>query len=323
MSVLTDSSLLITGGSGTAGHAFVRRALKDGARRIVVFSRDELKQSVMAREFQDKRLRFFLGDVRDRDRLRIAFQDVDYVIHAAALKQIPAGEYNPSEFIKTNIGGTENVLFAASEVGVKKVLLLSSDKAAAPVTLYGSTKSVAEHLVRAGQSYNPMGTKFAALRYGNVAGSRGSVIPIWRGLLRSGVTELPVTHENMTRFFFRIEDAVDFALWALDWMEGGELYVPRMPSFRIVDLVEAMRGKPKIIGIRGVEKLHEQMISSDESRYFRAWQGRFVRFIEGISSMPGTPLPEGSQYSSDTNTEWLSVEDLRRILNDTPESMAA
>jgi UDP-N-acetylglucosamine 4,6-dehydratase len=319
-SVLTGSSILLTGGTGTAGHAFVRRALREGARRVVIFSRDELKQSVMSHQFSDNRLRFFIGDVRDRDRLRIALQGVDHVIHAAALKQINIGEYNPSEFIKTNILGTENVLFAAADVGVKKVILLSSDKAAAPVTLYGSTKSVAEHLVRAGQSYNPTGTKFAALRYGNVAGSRGSVIPIWRGLIRAGVTELPVTHPECTRFFFRIEDAVDFALWSLQHMQGGELFVPLMPSFRIVDLVEAMRATYKVTGTRGVEKLHESMISQEEARYFRKWQGRYCRFIDNDI---GDPLPEGFEYSSHTNDHWLNVDSLRRLLDETPEVMAA
>lgn len=320
-SILTDASILITGGTGTAGHAFVARALQDGASRVCVFSRDECKQAAMRQKFQDSRLRFFLGDIRDRDRVRVALQGVDYVIHAAALKQVPAGEYNPSEFIKTNILGTENVLFSAAEVGVKKVLLLSSDKAAAPVTLYGSTKSVAEHLVRAGQSYNPTGTKFAALRYGNVAGSRGSVIPVWRNLIRQGARTVPVTHPEMTRFFFLITDAVDFALWALKNMDGGELYVPRMASFRILDLVTAMRVRPEIIGIRGIEKVAEVMITSEESRYFRSCQGRYVRHPDAHTV--GDALPEGWEYRSDTNTEWLSIDDLRALLSETPEVLAA
>lgn len=320
--MLKDSSILISGGTGTWGHAFVRRALADGAKRIVVFSRDEYKQVVMAQQFSDERLRFFVGDVRDRDRLRIAFANVDYVFHAAALKQIPVGEYNPAEFVKTNVLGTENVLTAAAEMNVRKVVVLSTDKAAAPTTLYGTTKALAEHLVRTGQHYNPQGTQFSVVRYGNICGSRGSVVPVWRKMLRSGVTELPITHPDMTRFFFLIDDAVDLVLWALRNMSGGELYVPKMSSFYVRDLATAMGAKStRIIGIRGIEKLAEAMVSDEESRYFRLWEGRYCRFPEGQEK--GEVLPDGFSYRSDNNDSWLSVDDLRQLLEATPEALAA
>jgi UDP-N-acetylglucosamine 4,6-dehydratase len=289
--------------------------MKSGANRIVVLSRDELKQSDMRNEFSGDRVRYFLGDVRDRDRLRTAFQGIDYVIHAAALKQIPAGEYNPSEFILTNVIGTQNVLSVAAEVGVKRVLVLSSDKASAPVTLYGSTKSLAEHLVRAGQHYNPNGTKFACVRYGNVAGSRGSVIPLWRAMLQRGERILPITDGRMTRFFFRIEEAVDLALWALENMSPGGLYVPRMPSFYVTDLAKAMGAKDiKLVGIRGIEKLHETMICKDEAPYFRDYGSRFAR-LSGDDD--GHSLPDGYEYSSDMNGEWLSIPKLVDLVSET------
>ena len=311
---LSGKTVLVTGGTGSFGKAFVKRILKDDLKKVIVLSRDELKQWEMGQEIVDDRLRFFLGDVRDRDRLYRAFAGVDIVVHAAALKQVPAAEYNPTEFIKTNISGTENVMNAAVDSGVQQVLAISSDKAAAPVTAYGTTKAMLEHLIRAGQSYSPDGTKFAALRYGNVAGSRGSVIPLWRDLIASGTTVLPVTHPDMTRFFFKIEDAVDFALWALETMRGGELFVPKMPSFRITDLVKGLGGVGyTITGTRTTEKLAEVMVTKDESRYFREWQGRYVRFREGAEQ--GMPLPEGFEYSSDTNDEWLDAVDLEWIIS--------
>ena len=315
---MKDKCVLITGATGTFGSAFVPRILDyHSPSRVVVFSRDELKQSEMAAIYHhDDRLRFFLGDVRDRDRLKIALKGIDVVIHAAALKQIPAGEYDPHEFIKTNIGGTQNVLMEAQSAGAQKVLVLSSDKAAAPLTLYGSTKNIAEHLARTANHYDPGGCISSALRYGNVAGSRGSVIPLWRGMIANGAKVLPITHPGMTRFFFSVKDAVDFALWSLDHMKGGELFVPRMKSFNVTDLAEAMGCQYTISGIRGAEKLSEVMVTSEEARYFRRWEGIFVRFPDGI--LEGDSLPEGFEYRSDNNPEWLSVDALKALLSCLP-----
>jgi UDP-N-acetylglucosamine 4,6-dehydratase/5-epimerase len=309
--VINGKTVLVTGGTGSFGKHFIKTILRaHGPKKVIVLSRDELKQYEMAQEITDERIRFFLGDVRDRDRLLRAFDGVDIVVHAAALKQVPAAEYNPFEFVQTNILGTENVLGAAIDRGVEKVLALSSDKAAAPVTSYGATKAVVEHLVRAGQYYSTS-TQFAALRYGNVAGSRGSVIPSWRALIESGASRLPVTDERMTRFFFTLGGAVDFALWSLQTMRGGELFVPKMPSFYVKDLATAMGCDYVVTGTRTVEKLAEVMVTEEEARYFRAWQGRFVRFRDGHEK--GEILPDMFEYRSDKNDRWLDVDQLAEL----------
>lgn len=306
-------NVLVTGATGTFGNAFVKHLLENtDAERIVIYSRDELKHLEMGQRLQNNRLRFFLGDVRDRDRLLLAFRGIDTVVHAAALKQVPAGEYDPSEFIKTNILGTENVLRAADQTGVSRVLCLSTDKAAAPLTLYGSTKSVVEHLTRAAQNYS-QNCKFACLRYGNVAGSRGSVIPVWKEMIKNGASSLPVTSKDMTRFFFSIKDAVVFAQWALDTMVGGELFVPKMPSFYVTDLARAMEYTFEIVGIRGAEKIAEVMVAEEEARYFREVGSRYIRYPEGKEI--GERLPDGFQYRSDTNASWLSVSDLKQMVS--------
>lgn len=313
--MFNGSSLLISGSSGTFGNAIIPYLLREySLERIVVFSRDELKQSEMRERYSDDRLRFFLGDIRDRDRLRIALRGIDLVIHAAALKQIPAGEYDPYEFIKTNIIGTQNVLMEAQDANVKKCLVISSDKAAAPLTLYGSTKNIAEHLARTAGHYAPNGCKFAAVRYGNVAGSRGSIIPVWKEMIKQGREYLPVTHPKMSRFFFRKDDAIKFAIWAMENMQGGELFVPKMPSFLIVDLAKAMERPYRFVGIRGAEKIAEVMVTAEEARYFRGWEGRYVRFPEGQEK--GTELEEDYEYRSDTNPEWLSPAQLKDMIND-------
>lgn len=302
--------VLITGGSGSYGQALIRRLLLISDAELCVYSRDEAKHSAMAAWTDSERVRFFIGDVRDQGRLRIALRGVDTVIHAAALKQVPAGEYNPTEFIATNIGGTENVLVEALEAGVDKVLVLSSDKASAPLTLYGASKAAAEALVRAFSSYSAGRTKFSCMRYGNVAGSRGSVIPVWRELIAKGERRMPVTDSAMTRFWFTLEEAVDFSLWCLDHMQGGETFVPELDAFRVIDLAAAMGCDWKLSGIRASEKLAELLVSADEAPHFRRWAEKalLVRFAEGFEL--GDALPVGFEYRSD-RVGLLNVAQLR------------
>lgn len=322
MSTLADSSLLITGGTGSFGKAFLRHVLeKAGPRRVAILSRDELKQSEMRAEFTDDRLRWFIGDIRDRDRLVRAMHGVDYVVHAAALKQVDTAEYNPFEYVKTNIIGSQNVIDAAIDAGVKKVVALSTDKASSPINLYGATKLTADKLFIAANNYSySFGTRLAVVRYGNVMGSRGSVIPLFRKLAAEG-QPLPITHPDMTRFWITLDHAVEFVIQAFDTMSGGELYVPRIPSMRITDLVEAVApGSPTVvIGVRPGEKLHEEMISADDSYRTITQDDRYVvqpTVREWWFITPeGTPVPEGFSYRSDTNDQWLGVDDLRRLVN--------
>ncbi len=279
--MLTNKTVLITGGTGTFGRAFLKRLMGTDVGKIIVFSRDELKQSEMQRnpELSDKRIRYFLGDVRDRDRMYRALDGVDIVIHAAALKQIDACSYNPMEAVKTNVLGAMNLIDAAIDRGVEKVVALSTDKACEPTTLYGKTKACLEGLITEAGAYSPHSlTKFACCRYGNIANSRGSVIPFFKQVAARG-EPLPITHKSMTRFWYTIDGAVDLVLHALGDMQGGEIYVPDLPSFRVVDLAEAIApGKPTTeTGIRLTEKLHEKMIGINESREFRLEDGRFVR----------------------------------------------
>lgn len=315
------SSILITGGTGSFGKAFLNRILTEhDPARVAVFSRDELKQYEMKMTLgDDPRVRFFIGDIRDRERLEMALHGVDYVVHAAALKQVDTAEYNPMEYVKTNILGSENVMTAAIAVGVKKVVALSTDKASSPVNLYGATKLTADKLFVSGNHYSyARGTRFAVVRYGNVVGSRGSVIPFFRRLAEER-KPLPITDVRMTRFWITLEQAIDFVLAAFESMDGGELYVPRIPSMRITDLAEAIAPGSEIVevGIRPGEKLHEEMISEEDARRTIRQADRYVvapTLAEWTFRAPeGEPVEEGFRYSSDTNDHWLTVQQLRDL----------
>ena len=315
-----NASVLITGGTGSFGKATVRDLLASpqGPRRIVVYSRDELKQFEMQQEFPDPRMRFFIGDVRDLPRLTQAMEGIDYVIHAAALKQVPAAEYNPMECIKTNVHGADNVITAALAQGVKKVIALSTDKAASPINLYGATKLLSDKLfVAANNMTGDRVTRFSVVRYGNVAGSRGSVIPYFKKLLSQGTQRLPVTHSDMTRFFITLPQAVDFVLESLAMMQGGEIFVPKLPSVRITDLAEALApGMPvEIIGLRPGEKIHEQMISEDDAPTTMEREGRFqiLPANADLNRDGWTPVSERFRYDSGTNPHFLFVEEVRDL----------
>jgi len=323
--------VLVTGGTGSFGKKFIEIMLREyQPRKIIVFSRDELKQHEMRLAgFDDPRLRYFIGNVRDRDRLRRAMQGVDIVVHAAALKQVPACEYNPMEAIKTNILGSANVVEAALDAGVKKVLALSTDKAVNPVNLYGATKLAAEKLVVQSNAYAAhTHTRFSCTRYGNVVGSRGSVVPVF--LRQRAQGRLTITDPRMTRFWLSLEQGVRFVIRAIEQMEGGEVFVPKLPSMRIADLARAIApdAEWEVIGIRPGERLHEVLLNEDEARsavelddmfvilpsYEEAWFGRGWRDR-------GKPLPEGFRYASNTNTEWLTVEQIREMVRPFEEAM--
>ena len=324
MSLLDNSSILITGGTGSLGKALVEELLENSkVRRIAIFSRDELKQHNFRNEVgDDSRLRWFIGDIRDVDRLKRALHNVDYVIHAAALKQVDTGEYNPMEFIKTNVLGSQNVIDASIETGVKKVVALSTDKASSPINLYGATKLTADKLFVAANNYShSYGTTFSVVRYGNVMGSRGSVIPFWKRLADEG-RPLPITDLRMTRFWISIDQAVRFVLDSLEMMSGGELYVPRIPSMRISDLAMAVAPNANLeeVGMRPGEKLHEEMISADDSRRTIILNDRFVVTPVvaewGYTPPIGESMPEGKAYQSDTNDLWMSQEKIRLFLGE-------
>ena len=324
MSQLDNSSVLITGGTGSLGKALIKYLMDSTkVRRIAVYSRDELKQHNLRNEIgEDERLRWFIGDIRDLERLKRALHGVDFVIHAAALKQVDTGEYNPMEFIKTNVLGSQNVIDACIEVGVKKVVALSTDKASSPINLYGATKLTADKLFVAANNYSySYGTTFSVVRYGNVMGSRGSVIPFWKTLADSGQA-LPITDFRMTRFWISIEQAVHFVMDSLEIMLGGELYVPRIPSMRIVDLAAAVAPNAQLeeVGMRPGEKLHEEMISADDSRRTILMNDRYVVTPVvaewGYETPIGTPMVEGVAYQSHTNELWMSREDIRNFLNE-------
>ena len=322
MSQLDGASVLITGGTGSLGKSLVAYLLKETrVRRVAIFSRDELKQQHLRNQFlDDPRLRWFLGDVRDLDRLKRAFHGVDFVIHAAALKQVDTGEYNPMEFIKTNVLGSQNVIDASIDAGVKRVVALSTDKASSPINLYGATKLTADKLFVAANNYSyTYGTTFAVVRYGNVMGSRGSVIPFFQEIASQG-KPLPITDLRMTRFWISIESAVKFVIDSLDMMTGGELYVPRIPSMKIVDLANAVAPGTKLeeIGMRPGEKLHEEMISADDSRRTIILENRFVVTPVvaewGYEPPKGSRMPEGQAYRSDTNDLWMSETDIKNFI---------
>jgi len=326
--MLNGRSVLVTGGTGSFGNAFVETVLDrfPGIRRLVVFSRDELKQFEMAQRFPEARhpaIRYFIGDIRDADRLRRALEDVDTVIHAAALKQVPAAEYNPFECIKTNILGAQNLIEACLDTGVQRVVALSTDKAAAPVNLYGATKLCSDKLFTAAQNVKgSRDLRFSVVRYGNVMGSRGSVIPFF--LQRCATGTLPITDPAMTRFNISLEEGVEMVLWALEHARGGEIFVPKIPSYRITDVASAIdpECRQEVVGIRPGEKLHEEMITSSDSPYTVDLGDYFAILPSGSSraveaycrDMGGVPVPEGFAYSSATNTDFLSVEALRRLI---------
>lgn len=324
--IFKEKSVLITGGTGSLGKCFTRYILEHfNPHRIVIFSRDEYKQSIMKREFEEygDKLRYFIGDVRDKDRLLRAFDGVHIVIHAAAIKQVPTCEYNPIEAIKTNINGAMNVIDAAIDRKVERVVALSTDKAVNPVNLYGGTKLVSDKLFVAANSYSRIsGTKFSVVRYGNVAGSRGSVIPFFQNLIEEGKTELPVTDFRMTRFWIDLEQGVKLILKALYTAEGGEVFVSKIPSFKITDLAEAMNpgGTIKEVGIREGEKLHEVMITSVDSRRTIELEDCYIIMPEFDWYKSNTEIENGKKiadefvYSSDQNTDWLSVEQLKEKL---------
>ena len=322
-----NKSVLITGGTGSFGRKYVRTLLdQHKPRRIIVFSRDELKQYEMSQEFSQPQMRYFIGDVRDGERLRQAMRDVDFVIHAAALKQVPAAEYNPMECIKTNIHGAENVIKAAIAEGVEKVMALSTDKAANPINLYGATKLASDKLfVAANNMVGHARTRFAVVRYGNVVGSRGSVVPFFRKLIAEGATSLPITDERMTRFWITLQEGVDFVIRNFERMHGGEIFVPKIPSVRITGLASAMAPelKQEIIGIRPGEKLHETMGPADDSHLTVEFPDHFVirptiKFFRGDVDYltnnleeRGEPVAQGFDYSSGTNPHFLSVDEVK------------
>ena len=327
--MFNDKSILITGGTGSFGRQYVRTLLgRYRPRRLVVYSRDELKQYEMAQEFPHSKygcMRYFIGDVRDRDRLVQAMQGVEYVIHAAALKQVPAAEYNPMECIKTNIHGAENVIHAALAAEVEKVIALSTDKAANPINLYGATKLASDKLfVAANNIVGSHRTRFSVVRYGNVVGSRGSVVPLFQRLIKEGVAYLPVTDERMTRFWITLQQGVDFVLKDFERMRGGEIFVPKIPSVRIVDLARAMAPKlpRKLVGIRPGEKIHEVMCPADDSHLTLEFQDHFVirptiTFSEGDNSYSpnrlgetGSDVEQGFEYNSGRNERFLSVPEI-------------
>ncbi len=322
MSLLDQKSMLITGGTGSLGKALAKFLLeKTQIRRVAIFSRDELKQQQMKAEFHnDDRLRWFIGDIRDLERLKLAFHGVDYVIHAAALKQVDTGEYNPMEFIKTNVLGSQNVIDAAIYSGVQRIVALSTDKASSPINLYGATKLTADKLFIAANNYgHKHGTICCVVRYGNVMGSRGSVIPYFKDLAAQG-KNLPITDLRMTRFWISIEQAVEFVLESLEMMSGGELYVPKIPSMKIIDLARAVSPNSVLeeIGMRPGEKLHEEMISSDDSRRTIILKNRFVvtPVVAEWGYLPplGLDMPEGTAYRSDTNNQWMSQQDITKFI---------
>jgi len=323
LSVLHGASILVTGGTGSFGKAFIRHALDHlDPHRLVVFSRDELKQYEVRQLFEnDPRLRWFIGDVRDEKRLFRAMHGVDYVIHAAALKQVDTAEYNPFEFVNTNVVGSQNVIEASIDAGVKQVVALSTDKASSPINLYGATKLTADKLFVSGNHYAAnYETRFSVVRYGNVMGSRGSVIPFFRRLAENGHS-LPITDLRCTRFFITLPQAVEFVVDSFDLMHGGELYVPKIPSMRIADLAQAISpGAPMHdVGLRPGEKLHEEMISPEEGRRALRLGDRYLIQPELATwgyqpPTEGVAVTDGFAYRSDLNDEWYAPEDIAKIL---------
>jgi UDP-N-acetylglucosamine 4,6-dehydratase (inverting) len=331
--MLQNSTILITGGTGSFGHTFVPMTLaKYNPKKLIIFSRDEMKQWEMAKLFQgDKRIRFFIGDVRDKDRLYRALDGVDYVVHAAATKIVPTAEYNPFECVKTNIHGAMNLIDACVDKGVKRVVALSTDKASSPINLYGATKLASDKLFVAGNSYSGgHDTRFAVVRYGNVMGSRGSVIPFFMSIKDKGV--LPITDERMTRFMITLEEGVELVWHAFEDMVGGEIYVKKIPSMKVIDLgrVVAPACKQEVVGIRPGEKLHEQMIGAEDAYYTYEYPKHY-KILPAINNWDqdpnrikdGNKVPEGFVYASDNNSEWMKDADLKAWIDANREKIGA
>lgn len=329
--MLDNKNILITGGTGSFGKKFIEMTFKKyNPNKVIVYSRDEFKQDVLKKDIAMKmpeilgNIRFFIGDVRDRERLYRAFKNVDYVIHAAAMKQVPACEYNPFEAIKTNIHGAQNIIDAALDCDVKKVVALSTDKAVNPINLYGGTKLVSDKLFISANSYSgKCGTTFSIVRYGNVAGSRGSVIPFFKKLIDDGVTQMPITDFEMTRFWITLDQGVELVYKALSESVGGETYISKIPSFKITDLAKAMLPSCSLkeVGIREGEKIHEVMVTKDDSRYTLEFDKHFVIMphFDWWNSLKnnlngGKPVLDGFEYTSGGNTEWLDVDALKEEL---------
>ncbi|WP_346887109.1 UDP-N-acetylglucosamine 4,6-dehydratase (inverting) [Clostridium sp. UBA1056] len=327
--MLDNASILITGGTGSFGKKFTEMILERyNPKKIIIYSRDEFKQDLMKKEFSQKypdkvnKIRFFIGDIRDKERLYRAFNGVDYIIHAAAMKQVPACEYNPFEAIKTNINGAQNIIDAALDRGVKKVVALSTDKAVNPINLYGGTKLVSDKLFISANAYSGgNGTIFSVVRYGNVAGSRGSVIPFFQSLIEKGAKELPITDCRMTRFWITLEEGVELVFKALEESKGGETYISKIPSFTITDLAKAMIDDVVIneVGIREGEKLHEVMVTRDDSRTTYEYEKHYIIYphfdwwsFDKYFTPGGKLIREGFEYDSGSNSEWLTVDELRR-----------
>lgn len=325
--MFNNKSILVTGGTGSFGKKFIKILLERyNPERVIIYSRDELKQFEMQQVFNQPCMRYFIGDVRDAERIKLAMKDVDYVVHAAALKQVPAAEYNPMECIKTNVMGAQNVIDAAIANNVKKVIALSTDKAANPVNLYGATKLCSDKLFTAANNIVGKGqTRFAVVRYGNVVGSRGSVVPFFKKLIAEGATELPITDERMTRFWLKLEDGVDFVLKNFERMQGGEIFIPKIPSMRILDLAKAIApdARIKIIGIRPGEKLHEVMCPSDLYYDTLEFEDHFViksatppfniDYTVNAIGEKGVPVPDGFDYNSGNNPHFLTVGELKEM----------
>lgn len=324
--MLNNKTILITGGTGSFGKCFTKYVLEHyDPKKIIIYSRDEFKQFIMANNFKEytNKLRFFIGDVRDKERLQRAFEGVDYVIHAAAMKQVPACEYNPNEAIKTNIHGAQNVIDAALDSGVKKVVALSTDKAVNPVNLYGGTKLVSDKLFIAANAYaGHKDISFSIVRYGNVAGSRGSVIPFFQNIIQNGGKELPITDYRMTRFWISLQQGVELVIKALEEAKGGETFISKIPSFKITDLAQAMMPGCEMpeVGIREGEKLHEIMVTVEDSMTTYEYENHFIVYPQMVWSKDKMPTPTGGKvedgfsYSSGTNKEWLSVDEIKELL---------
>ncbi|MBO1255246.1 UDP-N-acetylglucosamine 4,6-dehydratase (inverting) [Alteromonas sp. 5E99-2] len=327
--MFNDKSILITGGTGSFGKHFIRTLLSTySPKRLIIYSRDELKQFEMQQSFDEPCMRYFLGDVRDKERLKSATRDVDFLIHAAALKQVPAAEYNPNECIKTNINGAQNVIDACILNNVKHVIALSTDKAANPVNLYGATKLASDKLFVAANNISGVkGPRFSVVRYGNVVGSRGSVVPFFHSLISKGETVLPVTHPEMTRFWIPLSEGVEFVIKTFERMQGGEIYVPKIPSVHIIDLVEAMSGSREYekVGIRPGEKMHEIMVPEEMARHTFEFDDHYVitpaitffdkniKYDKNRAGEKGSPVPEKFEYHSGTNPDFLTVDNLKAL----------
>lgn len=331
--MFNNKSILITGGTGSFGKRFSAYLLKNySPKKVIIYSRDELKQFEMQQEFDEPCMRYFIGDVRDKERLKSAMREVDYVVHAAALKQVPAAEYNPNECIKTNINGAQNVIDAAIQANVSRVIALSTDKAANPVNLYGATKLASDKLfVAANNISGAKGPRLAVVRYGNVVGSRGSVVPFYHKLLSQGTNELPVTHEEMTRFWITLDEGVEFVVQNFQRMQGGEIFVPKIPSIRILDLVESISGtrEYELVGIRPGEKLHEVMVPEEMAHHSLEFDDHYVitpaikffdkniNYKKNKLGEKGEQVADKFEYHSGTNPHFLTVDELKKLDNET------